>query len=404
MFAKEQAAFGLAAVIAIVPVETLAQDWIFNPIVTLSASYNDNIRLAEDAAQEDDVSGGELDAQAHIVRRSPTGSVTLIPRVVASSFPDDPEEEYTDVYLDFIARRRLQKSDWLFVARYSDVEVLTAELADPDFDNPDIDRPITDDTGLVQIENTRERFYLSPGAEFQFTDNTSLGVSADYVDVSYDNSSGDLTDYSDINLEANLSYRATERNTVGLLVFGTNYEVDDNNFSSDGYGAALSLKRQFSPRTSGYFLAGYQRTESEDLSSGTLEKSSDGSSLFGLGMTRDNEISRLVVDLSSSVSPTGEGNVVERNQLRGIYTWQMSPVISGTVNLRFQKTDSLGGDNTQDDREHGQISLGLSWQFKRAWFLTSSFVFTQQEFSDRPQDASSNWVKIGLRYSPPRRY
>jgi len=400
----EIAAVILATIFALAPLDTRAQDWRFEPVITLFASFNDNIRLAEISQDEDEISGGELDAQAHITRASPTGSVAFIPRVVASNYPDDPEDEYTDVYFDFVSRHRAQKSDWSFMARYSDVEVLTAEISDPDFDNPDIDRPITDDTGLVQSANTRERFFLSPAVEFQLTDNTSLEVTADYVDVGYENSMGDLTDYSDANIEANLSYQASERDTFGLTILGSQYDTDDDSFSSEGYGAYLSVTREITQRTSGYILAGYKNTDSEDSSSATLEKSSDGSTLFGLGVTRENEISRLVVELSSSVDPTGEGNVVERNQLRGAFTRQISPVVTATANFRYQETDSLDTINTQDDRDFVQMTLGLNWQFKRAWFLTSSYTYTQQEFSDRPQDASSNWLRIGLRYAPPRRY
>lgn len=92
-----------------------------------------------------------------------------------------------------------------------------------DFDNPDIDRPITEDAGRVQIKNTRQRYFLSPRVEFQLTDKTSFGGIADYVAVSFDNMSGELTDYSDINLEAQLSYQASKWNVYSLRIPGSKF-------------------------------------------------------------------------------------------------------------------------------------------------------------------------------------
>lgn len=404
---RNRSAYGFlviaASVFAANPTVAIAQAWNFNPSVTVSGSYNDNIRLANDAAAENEVAGGDIDARARINRTSPTGSVSLFPRVRSSYYPDDSQEESTDVFLDFSGQHRTQTSKWVLFARFSDVEVLSAEVNDPDFDNPDVDRPITDDSGLVQVRNTRQRFIVSPGADFNISEKTNIGVVGDYINVEYDRSAGELTSYDSVSLEADAKYKRSEKVTYGIKVFGSNYEVDDNSFSSDGLGASISYERRFSPRASGFVLAGYERTDSEFTSLTGVESNSSGSTLFGLGMTRTYETSRLVLDLRRSIDPTGEGDVLVRNMFRGRFTRRLSPLLTGNIFTRYQQSSSVDELSTRRDRDYFQIDFQLDWKWTRTWHVTTSYGFTQQEFSDQPGDASSNRFRIGLRYAPPQR-
>lgn len=391
----------LVCLLISVPVPGHAQDWNFDPTVTLAGTYNDNIRLSNTPETEDELSGGDVAVSAHIFRRSPTGSISLHPRIRSSYYPNNPEEESTDAYLDFIAQHRGQTSQWSLVARYADDEVLTSEVGDPDFDNPEIDRPITDDSGRVQIKNRRRRYALSSGAVFDISERTSIGVFGDYVDVGYEDLSEHLTDYSNVRLETNISYKISQRNTCALQVFGSRYEVDEPESSSDGLGASLECRRQWSPRMSGYASAGYNRTES---SSG-LQQGSAGSTIFSLGMERTYETNRLLLDIRSSVDPTGEGRVVERHQIRGLFAHQLSPLLAGSILARYQLINSVGEEFGEQslDRDYFYTILALNWRIKRAWYMTIGYAYTWQKYANDSNSAASNRLHLGLTYSPHRR-
>src|ERR1700752_2524012 len=75
----------------------VAADWQFNPKVELGYLYDDNYRLnlPENA---NEVSGGPADAQAEIRAEGQLTTFSFIPRVHATYFPDDPDEESNDYF------------------------------------------------------------------------------------------------------------------------------------------------------------------------------------------------------------------------------------------------------------------------------------------------------------------
>lgn len=119
-------------------------------------------------------------------------------------------------------------------------------------------------------------------------------------------------------------------------------------------------------------------------------------------MTRNFEISRLVLDLRHSVNPAGGTFLTERTQLRARLTRQLTPLVTGRVSVRVQATSAVPESTVVLDRDQGRLSLGLEWQLSRNWSFVANYAFTRQEFEGQG-DASSNSVGLGFRYAPPRR-
>jgi len=189
------------------PTIASAQDWQFSPDITLKTTYNDNSRLHIDDADQDELRGGELDVRALLSRRSPSGSVVFIPRVTTSYYSDNPEDESDDYFLLFDGQHRAQRSAWSFRTRYSSEQVRKAELQDPDFDDPDVNEPITDDSGLIQLTDRRSRFWVSPSVRFQTSPRNSIEFVGAYVALAYDLNVGGLKDYTNGKIRNEASFQ-----------------------------------------------------------------------------------------------------------------------------------------------------------------------------------------------------
>src|SRR5262245_8681266 len=74
-----------------------AADYRIEPRVELGGIYNDNYRLS--SADENAISGAMADAQVRWRAVTPTSEFAITPRIVATYFPDDRNEDDTDEYV-----------------------------------------------------------------------------------------------------------------------------------------------------------------------------------------------------------------------------------------------------------------------------------------------------------------
>lgn len=157
----------------IFPSISVAQDWQVRPPVALNGEFNDNIRLDNDgtqnAGQDGEVTGGVLRAGVRLSRRSPTGIVRFDPSIRTPRYGADAD------------------SDDYFLYTFSDIR-------------------ITDDSGLVTVENGRNRFVLGPSVEFELSPQASLRFLGHYVDAGYDSGTGSPADYTSSHIEGRRAY------------------------------------------------------------------------------------------------------------------------------------------------------------------------------------------------------
>ena len=76
-----------------------AANWEIAPRVEAGYRYSDNYHL-EQPGTEVEVSGGEADAQVDVPHRRSAHQFEITPRISATYFPDEPEEDSIDYYLD----------------------------------------------------------------------------------------------------------------------------------------------------------------------------------------------------------------------------------------------------------------------------------------------------------------
>jgi len=384
------------------PSDGFAQDWQFQPTITLTADYNDNIRLNAGGTQDGgEATGGVLRAEARIWRQSPTGIARFSPAVRSSQYGTDADSN--DYFMNAFFQHVGQKSEWTLEARYADEEVLNAEILDPDFDNPDIDNPITDDSGLVTVENRRNRLVLAPRVGFRLSQKTTLQFLGQYIDTGYDSGANSLSGFTSLYAEGALVRALSDKNTLGISLFGRNFDPDIQGFEADSYGAIATFERQVSAQNSGFVRVGYEKADIDSLLGGQVISESEGAFLFGVGATRQFEASRLVIDVQHSVSPSGIAELLRRILVRVRYVRELSERVRMTISVRYQDSKSILEDSALANRNLGRAELGLQRQLNRAWSVVGGYSYTRQEFADLSNAESSNAIYLGVQYSPPKR-
>ena len=109
-----------------------------SPKVSVGGTYDDNYLMDTDAQGPISVSGGEIEGQLELRRATPTGDVSLVPRVHAS-FYNESDENSTDSYLRGDLQHRGQRYAIGSVINYSNETTSRSER--PGVDDPDLGEP-----------------------------------------------------------------------------------------------------------------------------------------------------------------------------------------------------------------------------------------------------------------------
>src|SRR5688500_18972844 len=138
-----------------------AANWEVAPRVEAGYRYSDNYHL-DPPGTEVEVSGGEADARVTFRTLDPRTQVEIAPRVRATYFPDEPDDDSVDGFLDasfvdMTPRRRIG-----VLGAFSHQDVVRSELPDGDDAGGDLGEPIDGDSGRFVERNTRNYFRIAP--------------------------------------------------------------------------------------------------------------------------------------------------------------------------------------------------------------------------------------------------
>jgi hypothetical protein len=165
--------------------QVVAAEWVFDPRVDLTASYDDNYVLATESQPKESVYAGIADLSLDINGRWPTSSLLLEPRVRTSITTGNIDQDATDGFLTLRWDSKGQKSRWAVFARYSDQVLFRQYFGNADV-TTDLGAP-SDSTNLrtTTTHNRQELLEAQPNIQFQLTERTNLGLFGYYTDSSY---------------------------------------------------------------------------------------------------------------------------------------------------------------------------------------------------------------------------
>jgi len=376
--------------LALAACSATAANWDISPRVQAGYRYNDNYHL-EQPGGEIEVSGGEAEVGVTFKTVDPRTNFEITPRINATYFPDEKEEDSTDYYLnasfsDITPRRRINVP---FL--YSQEDVVDSEL--PGVDNGGgLGQPTTGDSGRFLVRNRRDYFRIAPSFGYDLTQRYRLELDAHYQQADFDNQvAGAQQDFSEFGAGAAFGFLTSQRSTLYLRALGFQY---DTNETTDAYGGEVEWNTQYSENSRAYIRIGAQQTKPED-------GPSDTNVIAGAGGQWATQRNRLFLDLTRSVGPVAAGTVVERYQLRLRVDHDVSQRFALRAGARLSH-DEETQDGTYPTRKYAIGELGFEWRWMRQWSLIGTYNYRWQEYEDEPSDADASSFLIGIVYEPKR--
>ena len=390
------------AVLAIAsPNSAQAQEWRFEPIVSVGGEFDDNARLGTRTDEEVELSGLLLDLKADIRYSSATTSFFVQPRVLSRNYNVKSDVELDETVYDsddFFLQSQFShtgKSNTIgFRGTFDEQEVRTAERAISDLEIVDPDEFTDDDTGRIVLTGTRSKWRISPYWEYQLSNTSSIGANLDYFDVQYEDVfAGLLSDYSDARL--NLNYRRSFSNVNSALLTMTarTYDVVDTTNDITGYGLMAGFEHALSEKTTLTAMFGFEDTQQTGVEY-------DPEVVGYITLIRNLETIRMFAQYRRSVNASGAGLDV-RNSLNLNFRRRLSEKISAGLGVRAYQSSGVGSSAFIEDRNYVQLQSTFLWYLSRAFVIEASYRYT---VNDRGVEiggrSNSNQINLWFTYQP----
>ncbi len=152
-----------------------------------------------------------------------------------------------DTFLRARARYDWTQASLSFFLDYDDQDIKDAEVTEAFPDDPDIEDPTDPDTGLIIVDEDRERFIFGPSLDVRISDRSSLVFATQVLDVSY--SGAELESRADFlytEASAGILRRVDGRNEVSARVVASEYEADFNENVTTTFGVEGTFDRALS--------------------------------------------------------------------------------------------------------------------------------------------------------------
>jgi hypothetical protein len=378
-----------------------AQEWIYDPRIELQAIYNDNNRLTAERGQEIEAKGGAIDALVGLRRETQVNTFEATPHIRWSKYPDAGSEDSTDYYFDLKGEHKTQRTTSGIYAGFADESVVTSDLLVADFPGVDLGQTVSGDSGRVSVRNRRRLYSVEPRMEFNWTERRHLTLDAHYVDADYDEQFFEQIGYKDYGASVGIKWNTSQRATFEVDAVGSQFSPKDNSPDTTTGGIIAEWRMAPSTITNYYFRVGGVRARSDATDSRSEYTSSFNG---GAGVAWNFQLTQVMIDALRSTSPSSQGAVVNRDELRFSLNRDFSPRVSGFVGLRGIRTSGVEGTGLNEVRERKYYTgrTGFEWRMTRAYSLEGAYEYKWQKYQGDPTDASSNGVTLSVVYQPRR--
>jgi hypothetical protein len=374
-----------------------AADWSFDPKVIAQFETDDNNRLSHIPEQKVSVEGVAIDAQLNMRARTPRSDLTVIPRVMASFYPNEEDEE---------RRMGAVSGDWRYVGERWNARVdgsftvrtILGRLFGEDDDGGGLGEP-EPGTGAGRSTDETEQYstLFRPRFDFAFTERTSWLLEGRYKNVEFDDQvEDDRQNFEDVGMATGLAFQTSPTARLSVLG-GVSYYSPEDGIDSKAQNLFAEWSNAMSETTRYYFRGGADRVKID-------EPEADWETGFsgGAGVEWQFEVTQLFLDYNHYLDPSASGRMVNRDQLR----FELLRLLSERSSLRFTARaiqDEKAID--EDDLEKREFRTGgvqYEWRFRQSMSLVGGYEYTWREYENDPADATSNRFYLGVRYQPNR--
>jgi len=389
-----------AVVSLLFPFAGSAEQWKFQPNITLEERYEDNIRLT--TSPHESVNATVLRGVFAFSRLTETGGIIGRIHADASHYSGDEQikSNTNNILFTSNAKHKTELSKMGVDLSYKrDTTLRNIDISD-ELDVEDNPINIDDqDVGLVEVDIKRETIKLKPTVSFQLNERTALDFSYQLSDVKYKNNviGTGLFDYDRHEVSAGIARQLTERDLLSFSIAGARYQAPDNSDNKvDSYEVTVGYRRALTEKTVGEITLGANESRQSSL----LTSNNDNGFIVRGRLEHAAEQTRYMLEGSHDLQPSGSGTVREINQVDFKLRHDFSSRLNGILNIRALQRNTIEDDS--EVRQHYlSIEPGLRWKLTRWWNVGTGIRYRKNKHSFNVDSADSNAVYVSIGYSKP---
>jgi hypothetical protein len=375
-----------------------AANWDYNPRLELSGLYNDNFRLAEDAAGKVKAEGAILDAQLAMRSLSPTNELSFTPHIRSSFYPDDHDDQSTDGYFDIKGEHKTQKADLAIVGQYANESVIYSDLLPANFNGVGLGEIVGTGSNRVTVTDRRQFERVAPSMTYDFTTREHFLANLEYQNASF--SKNDVLQqigYKNYDGSVGMGFDVTQRSNVAVTVDAARFLPDLGDGDTTSYGLSSQWNWRRTQVQRFYVRAGVERSRA-DVGTGTV---SNTSFVGGAGVSWTYQVTQYVADFVRGVSPSSSGAVVNHSEARFRAIRAFTPRLSGDIGVRALRL--RGAALLVQGSDYAAATAGFQFQATRNYRIAGEYDYTWLRFENEPR-ANSNAVTLSIIYQPLSRF
>jgi hypothetical protein len=378
--------------------------WETIPEIGLRSEIDDNARLSP--IDQESSSRAVLDARFRLSNFGQIGNAYVEPRIVTDAYSDarDEQLEADDLFFVALGQYNWQTVGLGFDLNYADESVLRSEYENALPDAQDIEAPSDGTAGTVGgYAAQRERSDVGFNLDIIGSERTTFRFATQRLDVAYieDTTFGRVrTPYDNTEVTASIIRRVDERNSVSASAFVAEYNAEINSNTTNTYGVEGRFTRPLTQRWTMDLTAGVQRSDYTYVDVlNNLVDNADADFTLGIIIRKRSELTNWNASVGRYVTPSSNGFLEARNELRVVVTHEFSGKLSGSFGLRMSEYTPLNESESLPERQYANAALQLEWALRRRWFVTGGVDYSDEERTDfAALQADSTMIYVGMTY------
>ncbi len=376
-------------------------EYVLRPSVSATQSYNDNYRLA--GSNELSTWSTRVSPALDLSVKAPNWLINGNGRVESRWVHKESDLDTNDSFLSLGGMRAWQRSRINLDLAYNQ----TTTLRD-DFSN--------EDAGLTILQVDRDTGNANLNWSTSLTPSLFWSLGYQFLDVDYDQDDAggnSLVDYTYEVPSTSLTYQYSPKTQLITRLNYAQYQPDtpldqDSETTSLTFGAEHQLNESLSMS----FSVGARNTKSTAFAfilvpiPGTpfatrqlvSQDSDETGTIFSGSLTKTTLTGEASLSLSQSTMPTSSGTESENTSLSANWKHRLSE----TFSLQFQglasRYNTIGGNESSNDRKLYKLEPRVVWHGARNWTLTGSYVYTQVDREALDREDTSNMIFATFRY------
>lgn len=393
----------LVAAMALAGMADANAAWDFVPQVGLLVDSNDNPRL-EPTSDANEAARTVIDARATLTNFGERGNIFVEPRVRASSYVDEDDEELDneDIFIRSYGQYGWQTVTSGFYAEFRERSIQSSEFRSATPEDPDLPPPPDLGTGeLTFVNQEQDSTWFAPFLDYELSNRSKLRFELQSMDVSYSGpQTRDRGDFTNDRLYAGIVRQVDERTEVSARVFTGNFEGDVSRNTTDSAGVEGRFTRPISEIWSFSFGAGVQRSDFRFFDDNdVLVDNASSNVVADVEFRQRSELRNLNVRLAREIYPSGDGFLSEVTQLSMYVDQQFTQTVSGRFGILYDDISTLDEVRTLNERDYTRVDIEFRWAMARRLSLVAGYQLTAQAFGNQSDsDSDSNAIYFGITY------